>query len=123
MDTQEAMRVLKGRGVYEVVIPFEGGNDEGFTHDAELYDAAKQKIGAIKEFWRGYTYDPRTRTSSRIDPSSEDEALYETLVQPINERYGSFAGEFHVQGDLVWDVARGTSEFRGTYSEYVDRPL
>lgn len=108
MDDVQAMSILRARGIAKVSVPFEGGNDEGFSFDADLYDAGNEKVGTLKE------WVPIDR------PETEDEELYEFLAAPIFERYGSFAGDYQVMGSCVWTVETGSVEIRGQEQVWQD---
>ena len=38
----------------------------------------------------------------------------QALSQPVYDEYGGFAGEFEVEGRVVWDVPKGTVIMKGS---------
>ena len=140
---RSAMTTLQGLGVVKVNIGFSGGNDEGGADAITYLDAAGEKVetglpetGAYQstEFdattntwkptgWIVTEWDRDTGKHSNR-PATDEEVratqLREVLEAPIYDRFGSFAGEFSVYGDLTWDVATGTHEMHGqeSYSQW-----
>jgi hypothetical protein len=138
-DLRAAMETLRQKGVAKVEISFSGGNDEGGADGAVYLDANGEKV----ELPRGNaheneSWDPASRryisqgwivTDWHRDsgytsrPATEEEIqfskLEKVLEEPIYDRYGSFAGEFHVHGTLTWDVATAKHEMHGQESHEV----
>lgn len=138
-DQRETMRMLTDAGVATVVIEFSGGNDEGGADGTSYLDAAGNKVEGIPSSNayedREYNFDTRTygalgwKVSEYVDqkytqrPATDDEVkaakIGQVLEAPIYDRYGSFAGEFHVYGQVTWDVAAGTHKMTGQESHNV----
>jgi hypothetical protein len=72
---------LKKKNVAKAIVYFDGGNDDGGVSSIKLLDKENKLI-----------------------ETSIDENLEEELGNPIYFKYGSFAGEFYVSGELVYDV-------------------
>lgn len=72
---------LKKKNVSKAIVCFDGGNDDGGVSSIKLLDKENKLI-----------------------ETSIDEKLEEELGNPIYFRYGSFAGEYYVSGELVYDV-------------------
>lgn len=137
MSTNEAMTILRQRGIVKVDVHFSGGNDEGgadrFT--ATTADGTEVDLGFDTHAYRDSTYDTTTRswrhgswvvgswdqetrkhsTRPATDAEVESARLRDALESPIYAEYGSFAGEFYVDGTCTWDVATGKSEMHGEY--------
>jgi hypothetical protein len=81
-------------GAIRAVVEFSGGNDEGgpdrvrlFTADGELTDLT-------------VCAQPNEPTPQE----AAEEKLADALSEPIYDRYHTFAGDFEVAGELIWDV-------------------
>jgi len=100
MTRDEAWAELARRGATRVVVEFSGGNDEGGPESIVLYgpdldDPSKLvSIGTVEE--------------SFGDAEDADELLADALSKPIYDAYGSFAGEFSVDGKVTWDAPTRT---------------
>lgn len=143
-DTQEAMAYLRDAGVSTVTIEFSGGNDEGGTDSVSFFDAEGGTVevptsGAREETqwdevsrkwlpvgWVVSTWKPGERWSTETRPATDEEVklakVLTVLEHPIYDRWGSFAGEFYVNGTLTWDVTGGTYKVTGqeTVEHYED---
>lgn len=133
-DEREAMMALRSRGVAKVVIHFSGGNDSGGADDIEYLDAAGNEVtipnssasqrqihdpqkGWITGPWQVYEQGgPRDATPEEIKWSK----VADVLEAPIYNRWGSFAGDFDVQGTVTWDTATGEHEMKGQESVWQD---
>jgi hypothetical protein len=103
----KALRELEAIGILRLKIAFSGGNDEGGVDDYTI-DATVPNM-AVPSLERVYPdlYDPTTRKYSERELSPAERAtneLLDLLEGPIDDRYGSFAGDFHVSGVLHYDV-------------------
>lgn len=135
MTQAQAMMFLRLRGVAKVVVHFSGGNDEGGADTVEFLAAdgsevpvpesnayrtskwnnktrAYEDLGYIVGSWVDGKYSHRPATDEEIQLAR----VRTVLEQPIYDSYGSFAGDFHVEGKVVWDVARGTYKMGGQQS-------
>jgi hypothetical protein len=83
----QALQMLKTLNCTKVVIQYYGGNDEGHI--------------------QSITFHKEDGTEERVDEEYNDE-FHQVLCSPIYDKYGSFAGEFNVDGTLTWDVKAGT---------------
>ena len=93
---------LKKKNVSKAIVHFDGGNDDGGVSSIEFLS----KDGSVIDL-------------------SEDAKIEEELGNPIYTRYGSFAGEFHVSGELIYDVDKKEVTWsnvnqESTYEEYED---
>lgn len=143
-ETRGAMQVLRDAGVTIAKIGFSGGNDEGGADGIDYFDAEGTLVtmpssNAYNE--SGSRYDPATGKFVQVDPrwvvhgpwvagqpadkrdATPDEIAVAKVVAvleaPIYDRWGSFAGEFYVQGTLTWDVTTGKHTLEGQESHEV----
>ena len=103
----QLLELLRERGARSAVVVYEGGNDEGWITAFEYSAAA---LGADPEAWSGETLpDGRAvDVDAAIEASGgPDDALFEAAEAVMCDKWGSFAGEFEVDGRLVVDVDAG----------------
>lgn len=124
-QTKRALQELRNKGVVKVEINFSGGNDEGGAESVRAFDTEGNEVelgeaNAYKDYrtekWTVYEYDRKTGSRIQRDATQDEIVLAsvrEVLESPIYDRYGSFAGEFYVDGTLTWDVLAGTNKMRG----------
>ena len=48
------------------------------------------------------------------EPFEGAHRLAEALSQPVYDEYGGFAGEFEVEGRVIWDVSKATVSMEGS---------
>lgn len=80
----EVWERLSKLGFVKVVVGFSGGNDEGGIEEVYGFRAGSDEPVSLELDWN--------------DP------LYELLEKPIDDEYGSFAGDFSVCGQVEYDV-------------------
>ncbi len=108
MTRSEAFRELASRGADRAVVAFSGGNDEGGPDSITLY-VGEGELSTLT------TWPTGTRT---VEEQAEDR-LADALSDPIFEAYGTFAGDFDVTGEVIWDVAeRSVQMIRDERSGY-----
>jgi hypothetical protein len=93
MNRDQVFAELAKRGIAKAVVHFSGGEDEGGV-DAPiaLLDSSDKVMNQMEE-----CYDDR--------PVGIDKQLSKALCAPVYDKYYSFAGEYYVHGQLVWNVA------------------
>ena len=79
----------------DVIVRFSGGEDEGGVDSITVHKGDKE-IAQIEE---GY--------------GNSDSPLGEALSEPVYDRYSSFAGEFHVTGQVRRDLKSKTVKMDG----------
>ena len=142
-DVRSAMQALRDLGVATVKVDFSGGNDEGGADGIDFLDAAGVKIPGVasSSAYSTRTWDPVTKNygpdhwvvSSYVDDATKPQStryvetpatdeqirlakIQQVLEAPIYDRFGSFAGEFEVYGQVIWDVNAGTHTLTGQES-------
>lgn len=118
MTKYEVFRGLRERGVKGAVVDFSGGNDEGGVDNITfvMQDGTKKRFdGDVYASHRDSTFDG-TRWVTLSAKVSADDALATALAAPVDDEYGSFAGEFHVSGTVLWDAEAETVKMTGQQS-------
>lgn len=102
-NKNRCLQLLRSAGVAEAEVEFSGGNDEGGVDSITLIDSN----GNSKEidFW-----------SNTVESERE---LVEQLCAPVYNQYFSFAGEFHVNGTVYFNVEAETVRMSKDEQEYV----
>lgn len=132
-QTRTAMEALRSLGVATAEVRFSGGNDEGFAEAPEYRDADGNDVAVptspayeTHEYGGPPLYGKRSTgwkvnegdwRNENLRDATPDEVKWAQVAQaiqaPIYDRYGSFAGEFYVDGTLTWDVTAGTHKLHG----------
>jgi hypothetical protein len=100
---------LARRGADRAVVEFTGGNDEGGPDAITLYKG--EAPVCMVSVW------PCERDATT---DHEAEARFaDALSDPVFEVYGTFAGDFDVTGEVIWDSEEKTVQMiRDERSEY-----
>ena len=103
----ELLELLRERGARSAVIVYEGGNDEGWMTSFEYSTAP---LGAPPDEWAGDGLPDAVAVD--VDAAIEasggpDDALFAAAEAVMCDKWGSFAGEYEVEGRLVIDVDGG----------------
>ena len=104
MTRAEVFGRLRELGAAAAVVPFSGGYDEGFIEGITLQDAEGNAVSVIHEDYYG----------GAEEPFEGAHRLAEALSGPVYDEYGGFAGEFEVEGRVVWDVTKATVSMKGS---------
>lgn len=140
-ETRKVMSTLASKGVVTVRLSFSGGNDDGgvdhveyldsngnlmdlnvgdanYAHRTERYEGGRWVYGdwEVSRFDRD---EGRWITRPATPEEIEVAQINQVLEAPIYDHYGSFAGEFSVQGAVTWNVASGTYKMHGDESTEV----
>lgn len=103
MSFLRLLRLLRERGARSALIVYDGGNDEGgvssLAHSAE-------PLGADPAEWSGDELPAATEVDVEAAYERGDD-LFEAAEAVVCDKWGSFAGEFEVEGRLVVDVDSG----------------
>ncbi len=96
MTRPQLFAALVSRGADTAVVQFSGGNDEGGPDSITLLKG-EQEVGKLQPWW------------AEGDTIAEaDVELADALSDPIFEEYGTFAGDFDVTGEVIWDTETQT---------------
>lgn len=114
MTQEQVFAELRKQGVTRVEVQFSGGNDEGGADSITLFQGDKE-VGELVDVSGGGRWDPELRQWVEKVLTPEDE-LAKALAGPVYDRYGSFSGEFNVEGVVTWDVEKGTVKTKGQES-------
>lgn len=132
MQAHEKKKVfdrLAADGFTGVTCHFSGGNDDGGVDSYEFYTADRDGPIPVDDHpaWTtahaGYVFDDQTGRYVKSDDTELNAlAEFRDLVErPIYEQFYTFAGDFYVNGTLVWDVTNRTVEMQGEEQVYEDR--
>ena len=129
MSAQEVFDELEKRGVKQAQVHFEGGNDSGSVEYIQLHMPDDTTI-ELPVPYTFYQYSNGNMTQMRSVPTADgswesvpyvpmpDDALADGLMAPVDDRYGSFAGDYSVSGNVMWYVAERRATFEVTESSY-----
>lgn len=119
----QALEMLKAVGVSRVNLRFYGGHDSGDVEEVtvEIDDPGSKGFHLFRyddlfgDHDIGYTKTdderPHGWTQSKI-------RLKDALADPIWSKYGSFAGDYSVSGNLVYDCVNNTVKLSGEESSW-----
>lgn len=119
-DREQVFQWLKAKNYTKAVVSFSGGGDEGGVDRIELYKSKEgEAVEVIDEFEvrAKYSFEGGKYTVSVEDGKENDYYVQQGLSKPVYDKYGSFAGEFQVDGEVIWDVEKETVVRRGEESE------
>lgn len=125
MTRNELFRHLADAGVAKAVAHFSGGNDSGGVEDIYFLDdtgTRVEKPGLLHDHVYGEDYDkyyqPRANSFEWTLKYDAPLGLHlrDALEKPVYDRYGSFAGEFYVDGEVIFDVAAKTVKMEADQS-------
>jgi hypothetical protein len=109
MTRTEVFAELARRGADRALVEFSGGNDEGGP-DAITLCKGEALVSTLSAW-------PCERNATTDQEA--DARLADALSGPVFEVYGTFAGDFDVTGEVIWDSEEKTVQMiRGERSEY-----
>ena len=97
---EETFNLMRACAITKAVVGFSGGNDEGGPDEISVY---RQGANEPSDLPLSYGVKDKTR----------EQELADLLVRPVYAEYGSFAGEFYVDGQVVWDLEAKTVKMTG----------
>lgn len=111
---EELLARLRERGARSASIVYDGGHDEGFINELRY---SEQPFAGDPTEW----IDVQGGSSLDIDNAFEnletpDGKLFQAAEYVMCDKWGSFAGEFEVQGQLLVDVETGRIVRRDAFS-------
>ena len=96
---------LQTKNVAKALVHFSGGGDEGGVNSIELVDSTGKIIETLNEYYEGaMQWDSNANKWIESAPPTDEQKLSRDLCCPVYEQYHSFAGEFYVNGTVIWDV-------------------
>lgn len=116
------LSLLRSRGIVKAEVSFSGGNDEGGVEEITLIDGAGVESNFEISYGGGYSY-VNGRYQRDDSALTEDQKLSIALQKPVDDAYGSFAGDFNVYGSVIFDTVKNTvtmSKSESSYSDYED---
>lgn len=116
---EKAFRLLSARGAVSAVATFSGGGDEGGVDDITLKMPDGTEV-ALERHWADWRNDKQVPFTAQQEADNE---LWETLETPVEDKYGSFAGDFHVYGSVTYDVSAKTVAMTGDESTPVSHDI
>jgi hypothetical protein len=114
---------LVRRNVASVIVSFSGGGDDGSIDGISLLDADGKEVSHLRETYISSKWNEKTKSFEPDREMTEDEMLVEALGQPVYDKYGTFAGDYSVEGEILWDVKNqkvndsGTQSYPQSYDE------
>ncbi len=120
MTKQEVMEKLRESGATRAVVEFSGGNDQGGADRIALYNE-EVEICEVHEHYPHHHFDQEKKEWVKVPLPDDEHAeaeLSEALTRPVYQTYGTFAGDFDVNGVVVWDVESGQVWMEGEESTY-----
>ena len=109
MTRQQVFAALSSRGASRAVVEFSGGNDEGGPDAITLF-AGQDPLCTLP------AWPPGGEVTATEKADAE---LADALSDPVFEQYGTFAGDFDVTGEVIWDVQERTVQMiRDERSDY-----
>jgi hypothetical protein len=109
LSRAEIFNRLRELGATTATVSFQGGGDEGGVEAIILADSAGIELPlALEENYSGSRYNPATQKWEPTEPNTPNQDLAAALGAPVYEQYGSFAGEFYVNGTVEYNVVAGT---------------
>lgn len=100
---EETFNLMRACGITKAVVEFSGGNDEGGPDGIEVWREGANEPSDLPVYY-----------ARREQEGSREEQLADLLVRPVYSEYGSFAGEFYVDGQVIWDLEARTVKMTGS---------
>ena len=112
IDKERVFTLLRQKSATKAVVEYSGGNDEGGVNSIiltiQLANGELEERDFLVWYCGGYQYLGGGGYKRLNEWENEDQELSELLQGPVDEKYGSWAGDFSAYGELIWDVEGGT---------------
>jgi hypothetical protein len=109
MTRTQVFAELASRGADRALVEFSGGNDEGGPDSISL--CRGEALVCTLSVWPS---ERDATTENKVDAW-----LADALSDPVFEAYGTFAGDFDVTGEVIWDAeAKTVQMIRDERSDY-----
>jgi hypothetical protein len=119
MTRDEVFEEMARRGASLAELAFSGGGDSGQVEGVRLFDDNDQDLGTVDApLLVGANVPTYAKEESKLRPATQKELddyrFIEGLGGPVWEEYGSFAGEFYVEGKVHWSLNPRRVSMKGT---------
>lgn len=120
MEKNELFAVLRKMNVVQAIVEFSGGNDEGGVDYITLYHQNGTET-ELPTWVETQVWNPTTGNYENIELTDEKKLIV-ALGESVYDRYGSFAGEFSVNGTITYDVSNEKISLKKSesYTEWRD---
>ena len=98
MTKEQVFAELASRGADRAVVEFSGGNDEGGPDSITLHHGETTLC----------TLSAWPCAQDATDGEAADVRLADALSAPVFDVYHTFAGDFDVTGEVIWNVEDAT---------------
>lgn len=113
---QEIFEWIKEQGAEKCVVSFDGGGDEGGVREIKLINK-DNVIKTLEEQYVEEQYIWNEMTKKFETPEIPHSVrINKAICEPVYDKYGSFAGEFNVSGQVTWDATNNTVKIDGSES-------
>lgn len=109
-DKTKVWNAMRDKGISKIVAYFSGGNDEGGVNNYAIFDMNGKQFEPPEEQKKEAGYYRELYPFTRAEFFGHDEywpkegSLAHIIERPVDMEYGSFAGDFSVSGECVWDL-------------------
>lgn len=93
---RQVFALLAARGATKAVLTYNGGNDEGGVDSITLHVPTADGEAVEVDL------------PCQWNATGDDKELARLLEDPVDAKYGSWAGDFSAYGTLTWDRISGT---------------
>lgn len=134
-DRDELFSAMKKRGIIRVLVEFSGGDDEGGVDRIEVEYEDGRKAPLDCEYYESVRYNA-DRTidtiyygrgggpveADALTPEQVDQArFYKNVCNTVYSQYGSFAGDFYVNGLVYIEANESGGTITSNNDERVER--
>jgi hypothetical protein len=110
-------RAFEERGITSAEVEFSGGNDSGGADNYNFFDAAGNAVDITMKYnSTNRNVDGRWITVELTDVELSTNDFISLVEMPIQWKWGSFAGDFNVYGNLYYDIT-AENHCRMSYEE------
>lgn len=125
-DREQVFQWLEAKNYTKAVVSFSGGGDEGGVDRIQLYKSKEGEAAEIVDEFEvraKYTFEGGRYTERVEDDKENDFYVQQGLSKPVYDKYHTFAGEFYVNGEIIWDVEKKTITRSGEESYMRGEPF
>ncbi len=114
MTKEQVLNTLASHGYNKAVVEFSGGGDEGGVDNITLIGRDPEIQHSVSPY--GKIWNPVTNMYTKDADSPIGIDLITALSKPVYDKYSTFAGEFYVNGEVIWNVVESKAYFSGSES-------